>query len=198
LTYGQQGVLKYGVNADDHTVVYSEKGPQVLDREVGLMTKKPIRIDIRDKSHKLDPLSRLNYAKLYTVEHNVKVLFIGRVAKHHEQDVVIAFNQTHPPVPSRPTHSYRPDSPVFSHTGGADPVYPPAIPDPTGSTGWGTSGADESYYPAPTPYSPPTSQPYTHPLVFNPNPQISQSGQHEPPPQEQYHQPTYDDGYERD
>jgi hypothetical protein len=28
---------------------------------------------IKDPSHNLDPMPRLNYAKLYTVEHNVKV-----------------------------------------------------------------------------------------------------------------------------
>ena len=28
---------------------------------------------IKDPSHKLDPMPRLNYAKLHTVEHNVKV-----------------------------------------------------------------------------------------------------------------------------
>ncbi|KAH8790009.1 hypothetical protein F5882DRAFT_401600 [Hyaloscypha sp. PMI_1271] len=37
------------------------------------MTKKAIRIRIKDPSHKLDPMSRLNYAKLYAVKHNVKV-----------------------------------------------------------------------------------------------------------------------------
>ncbi|KAH8745335.1 hypothetical protein F5882DRAFT_235302, partial [Hyaloscypha sp. PMI_1271] len=82
LTYGFQGVLKYGVHPIDHAVVYSSRrdGPYISDREEGLMTKKPIRIEIKDPAHKLDPLSRLNYAKVYTVEHNVKVLFIGKVA----------------------------------------------------------------------------------------------------------------------
>lgn len=45
----------------------------ILECEGGLMTKKAIRIRIKDPSHKLDPMSRLNYAKLYAVKHNVKV-----------------------------------------------------------------------------------------------------------------------------
>jgi Family of unknown function (DUF6590) len=32
---------------------------------------------------KLDPASRINYAKMYTIEYNVKVFFIGSV--HHKQ-----------------------------------------------------------------------------------------------------------------
>jgi hypothetical protein len=44
---------------------------------------------------KLDPNSRMNYAKVYTVEHNVKVLFIGRIAPKYEQQVVIDYNHIH-------------------------------------------------------------------------------------------------------
>jgi hypothetical protein len=91
--------LKHGVHPEDHAVVYSSKsqGPYFLEREKGLMTKHPIRIEVIKDSHKLDPLSRLNYAKLYTVEHNVKVLFIGKVAKNYERDVKYSYNQAHPP-----------------------------------------------------------------------------------------------------
>lgn len=39
----------------------------------------PIRIEVGSPRHGLDPTSRLNYAKIYTVEHNLKVSFIGRV-----------------------------------------------------------------------------------------------------------------------
>lgn len=41
----------------------------------------PIRIEMKSRRHSLDPISRLNYAKVYTVEHHVKVSFIGRVHK---------------------------------------------------------------------------------------------------------------------
>ncbi|PMD23432.1 hypothetical protein NA56DRAFT_71340 [Hyaloscypha hepaticicola] len=99
LTYGNQGVLKRGVHPEDHAVIYSSKskGPYVLEREKGLMTKHPIRVELFKESQKLDPLSRLNYAKLYTVEHNVKVFFIGRVAKNYERDVMNGYNEAHPP-----------------------------------------------------------------------------------------------------
>lgn len=44
---------------------------------------------------RLDPTSRMNYAKLYTVEHNVKVLFIGKIAPEDEQSLVLDYNRFH-------------------------------------------------------------------------------------------------------
>jgi uncharacterized C2H2 Zn-finger protein len=148
LTYGYQGVLKYGIHPEDHAVVYSSKkdGPYLLDREKGLMSNKPIRIDIKDASHKLDPLSRLNYAKIYTIEHNVKVLFIGRVARNYEQEVIIAFNQAHPPLGPSP-HDYRPDSPVFSHAEGPTPDYSASYS--SGAQQYPSSYATANSYPYP-------------------------------------------------
>jgi hypothetical protein len=106
LTYGNQGVLKRGVHPEDHAVVYSSRrdGPYVLEREKGLMSKHPIRIEVINDAQKLDPLSRLNYAKLYTVEHNVKVCFIGRVARNYERDVRHGYNEAHPPFMAGPSH----------------------------------------------------------------------------------------------
>ena len=73
------------------------KGLTCSNVEKGLMTKHPIRIEVIKDSHKLDPLSRLNYAKLYTIEHNVKVLFIGKVARNYERDLRHGYNEAHPP-----------------------------------------------------------------------------------------------------
>jgi len=48
---------------------------------------------------KLDPASRLNYEKIYTVEHNVKVCFVGRLAsKSEEKNVITHYNESHPPL----------------------------------------------------------------------------------------------------
>ncbi|KAG4435146.1 hypothetical protein IFR05_009378 [Cadophora sp. M221] len=104
LTYGRQATLKNGAHGEDHAAVYSNhhktSGPTILSEES--MTKEPIKIDIRLGSEKLDPLSRLNYAKVYTVEHNVEVNFIGRVNQHFEQQVVLDYNKTHGPIADRP------------------------------------------------------------------------------------------------
>ena len=74
MTYGGQGVLKKGVHAKHHTAIYSGEEARVFkgEKEKG-MTKRPIRITTSSPRHKLDKASRLNYARVYTVEYNVKV-----------------------------------------------------------------------------------------------------------------------------
>jgi hypothetical protein len=198
LTYGFQGVLKYGVRPEDHAVVYSSRrdGPYISDREEGLMSKRPIRIEIKDPSHKLDPHSRLNYAKVYTVEHNVKVLFIGRVAEVFEQSVVTAFNDTHPPLDHSP-YEHRPDTPeeLVRHAEGPEPTYttvPMAIP--TASYSSGAQQYSSSYATTnPYPYPGPGAQPYTHTAVSSSQPEMPHTGQQQQPEDQ-----MYDDGYDVD
>ena len=178
------------------------------------MSKKPIRVEIKDPSHKLDPMSRLNYAKIYTVEHNVKVLFIGKVAENYEQAVVVAFNDTHPPLLSRP-YPERPDSPdVYTmNAQGVDPNYPSAMPIPGAgdSSAWGSTGTQtypssytapaypgsSSYSaPVPTPYSGPQSQPYG--LSYSATPTMPTSGYPPSTSQADYDHstPSYKDAYD--
>lgn len=53
----------------------------------------------KTRRDQLDTLSRLNYAKIYTVEYNVKVQFIGKL---HDKSIPYFkrdFNLTHQPLP---------------------------------------------------------------------------------------------------
>lgn len=45
------------------------------------MTKEALAVKISAPDLKLDRMSRINFGKIYTVEHNVKVLPIGKIAK---------------------------------------------------------------------------------------------------------------------
>jgi hypothetical protein len=119
-------VLKPGVHPDDHAVVYSSKkdGPYLLEREEGLMSKSPIRIEVTSEAHKLDPLSRLNYAKLYTVEHNVKVFFIGQVAQKYERALIIAYNEAHPPLDPGPQDHVGSSEDLTSFAEQTEPSWP--------------------------------------------------------------------------
>lgn len=100
MTYGGQGTLKKGVHAESHAVIYTSKAPVMKPGE--RITKKSIKMDPFSPRDKLDPTSRINYAKLYTVEHNVKVHFVGKVVEKHEQRVVTDYNGTHSPLTYRP------------------------------------------------------------------------------------------------
>jgi hypothetical protein len=51
-----------------------------------------IRVSPKEKKAKMDPKSRLNYAKIYTIEHNVKVKPYGVVHHHFIHLLVHTFN----------------------------------------------------------------------------------------------------------
>jgi len=99
LTYSGQGTLKRGVHASDHAVIYTDKskGPTMLPREC--LTKAALRMEPENSRHKLHLASRVNYAKVYTVEHNVKVQFIGTLARNAQAQLIADYNSQHPPLP---------------------------------------------------------------------------------------------------
>jgi hypothetical protein len=160
LTYGGQGTLKNGVHADDHAVIYTSKseGPVLLKTKSGRqekLKKKAIRMNPINLSHKLDYASRVNYAKVYTVEHNVKVFFIGAIAHSSQQQLVSDYNLAHPQIPNAPPSTGR-SSPDLDNQDmvcaeGPTPSYPHSqamtIPTPRNarSTG-GTSGSYSGSY----------------------------------------------------
>lgn len=123
-TYNQQGVLKAGVHAEHHAVIYTGTEPAPLAGEVEKgLTRQSIKMSYKDPRHKLDKMSRLNYAKLYTIEHNVKVWFIGHISKDWERQVKWDYDQSHPPMLPPSTSIAPPAAPeLFSHAhGGYDP-----------------------------------------------------------------------------
>lgn len=80
LTYQRQATNKPGVKREEHAIIYTgDSPPEPLPGESPL-EKLPIQMTPKSPREKLDPASRINYAKYYTVEHNVKVKFIGRLA----------------------------------------------------------------------------------------------------------------------
>lgn len=62
-----------------HGILYSIPGrPELLKAEprLGFL---PVRMEMDVSTEKLARTARINYSKLVTVEHNVKVFFIGRI-----------------------------------------------------------------------------------------------------------------------
>jgi hypothetical protein len=77
-----------------HAIIYSSKDlPKELEGE-GKLSKAPIRVKIDNLYDKLDPESRVNYSKLYTVEHNIKVQFIGEVYENSKHTFFRDFERT--------------------------------------------------------------------------------------------------------
>jgi hypothetical protein len=84
-TYNGQGVTKTGLSEDDrqaHSIVYmTDTRPSCLPAEEQDLIKKPIAVEKASPDQQLDPMSRLNFKKIYTVEHNVKVMNVGKVTR---------------------------------------------------------------------------------------------------------------------
>ncbi|KFX97575.1 hypothetical protein O988_04809 [Pseudogymnoascus sp. VKM F-3808] len=92
LTYSKRGSNKPGIKPEHHAIIYTElnqanrsrhhrQTPQVSEGETPLPNA-PIRVEPNEARHQLTMSSRLNYAKVYTIEHNVKVCFVGRIHKN--------------------------------------------------------------------------------------------------------------------
>jgi len=147
MTYGGQGVNKRGVHAKYHTIIYTNKTPVAFkgEKEKGL-TKKPIRVEPSGPRHKLDLASRLNYAKLYTVEYNVKVWFIGKVHSRSEWQLGTDYNRVHPPLESPLKSRGLPQDESCKDNVAYSSSYLPT-----------TTNSSRSSYRAATTYSPPTS-----------------------------------------
>ncbi|OLN97492.1 hypothetical protein CCHL11_01298 [Colletotrichum chlorophyti] len=91
LTYQGKGCNKSGVKANRHGIIYahSKHPPKPLPKEPKLGFP-PVRAKMLIEGEKLAKESRINYAKLVTVEHNVKVFFIGYIPAEGFEDVTAA------------------------------------------------------------------------------------------------------------
>ncbi|MCJ1318706.1 hypothetical protein MMC15_004036 [Xylographa vitiligo] len=78
-THSGQATLKKGLDQKKHTIVYSGQAPPPKLPGEKKLNKDPIRVNIVNEEEKLDERSRINLAKTYSVEHNVKVKIVGTV-----------------------------------------------------------------------------------------------------------------------
>ncbi|KAI9723285.1 MAG: hypothetical protein M1812_001168 [Candelaria pacifica] len=79
-TYGGQGATKRGIRQGDHAIIFTgDKVPQYLEGE-DKITKDALQVIPDSPDAILDLRSRVNFGKIYTVEHNVKVKTVGLVA----------------------------------------------------------------------------------------------------------------------
>ncbi|KAK3905917.1 hypothetical protein C8A05DRAFT_12304 [Staphylotrichum tortipilum] len=88
LTYERQGCKKRGVKPLKHGIIHqSGRRPRTLPDEPRLGFD-PVRVNMYEMTEQLVKESRVNYAKLTTIEHNVPVLFIGSVVPDDFNNIV--------------------------------------------------------------------------------------------------------------
>lgn len=79
-TYGGQGSAKRGIDAAAHAIIYMCDQKPAKSSDETKLSKRAIAVNPARADQKLDRMSRLNFGKVYTVEHDVKVMDIGTVA----------------------------------------------------------------------------------------------------------------------
>jgi len=107
-TYQGQATLRPNLpDAQQHAIIYTSPQPPaelcVYDSDGNIaasenLTKKPIRVisECKGPDGDLGPLSRINYAKLYTVEKYVRILNIGKVHDDSMEDLLASCFFTRP------------------------------------------------------------------------------------------------------
>lgn len=113
VSYGSQGVGKRGVVKSEHAIIYTgERVPlptmeERPKRDEEPMRPRAIRVVPDDPINKLDPMSRIDFAKVHTIQHNIKVKPYGTVHQHSEEPLLSQFGNVWQP---HLTASRRPDA----------------------------------------------------------------------------------------
>lgn len=190
-------MLKPGVFGECHTIIFTES-PKALRGEDkdGNLRLMPVKVTPSNPRDKLDPASRLNYGRLYTVDHNVKVWVVGRIHRDFEQQLQLDFDRFHPEIKNSgrplPSNSYDTDGqPQASHpqalSTACQPVHTSVYKyDQTSSIPYTSPGSyyskDQAYslytprpnaYPRSTSYGLPESSIETTPGPYHPSAQSS-------------------------
>ncbi|KAH7062218.1 hypothetical protein B0J12DRAFT_230432 [Macrophomina phaseolina] len=159
-TYNRKGVSKKGVIKGEHSIVhtgpYPPSTPEWEDPREEML--QPIPVRPRDPAEsKMDAMSRLNYAKPYTVEHNVKSLDFGDVPPEWIPTLrqnfitVLQLEQAGglPTIPRNAAASgmspYSPDSTASNYQYSSSPTPNRGYPQYTAS-GAGTGEGYDHYY----------------------------------------------------
>lgn len=59
------------------------------------MNKDPLRVELVDNSQKLDPRSRVDFGKPFSIQHNVKVKEVGVLAQQDMHKLIGYWKQYH-------------------------------------------------------------------------------------------------------
>jgi hypothetical protein len=89
-TYQGRGVAKSGLSKTDrlaHAIIYmSGSDAKQAAAEKDMMEKAPLAVSAAAADQKLDIMSRINFGKVHTIEHNVKVMDVGRISREDMKD----------------------------------------------------------------------------------------------------------------
>ncbi|TKA44657.1 hypothetical protein B0A54_04607 [Friedmanniomyces endolithicus] len=108
VTYGARGVSKFGVTKFEHGIIYTGSAvPEPLpaerpNRGERAMNATAIRVTPDAQGMKLDEMSRIDYAKVHTIEHNLKVAAVGVVHPASMEALITQFRSVWDQAIDRP------------------------------------------------------------------------------------------------
>ncbi|KAK3075501.1 hypothetical protein LTR53_001118 [Teratosphaeriaceae sp. CCFEE 6253] len=112
-TYRGQSMRKDGIRIHEHGIIYTGKTPPEptdVPRHGPQMQQHPLKVDPDDRTERLDPLSRIDYAKQHNLDHKHRVRPIGKVSQHSLPYLLAQYE----------TVNFRPSSPRLER---AESVY---------------------------------------------------------------------------
>lgn len=81
-TYGGQGLAKSGFDPDKHALVFDERLDEPQTRlDESFLKGPPLAVCMETPFEKLDPMYRINFGVIYTVEHNMEIRDVGHIAE---------------------------------------------------------------------------------------------------------------------
>jgi hypothetical protein len=160
-TYGKQGCGKSGLAKWQHCIVYTGRDvPELLPGEAPRKTEQgmltPIRVRATRRGGSMYKESRINFAKLYTVEHNVKVYDFGDVHENFVGQLIASWEWVlncdldgKPKTVSEPTPALQPlvNQPLQTVIEDV-PSVPPGVPPIHGSatSAWTDTSTDNQLH----------------------------------------------------
>jgi hypothetical protein len=78
-TYSRQGTSKTRVSPHDHAPLVLAGQTVKWHANEGRLSKKPIHFKLEDTDVDINPMSRIDFSRIYTLEYTVKVRSVGRV-----------------------------------------------------------------------------------------------------------------------
>jgi len=102
-TYSGHATTKPGLVVQDHAVIAPVGGSVQLHPKERQLMKSPLFVIVEDEAVSIDPMSRINFAKVYTVEYNVKIRRIGRICPDSMKDLEDYFLESMGPKSQAPS-----------------------------------------------------------------------------------------------
>jgi hypothetical protein len=156
-SYNGVGPLKSGIQLSDHGFIYSKAPPERIE---GMQTR-PLKLNLAKGAQNLRDLSLVNYAKVYTVETNVKVKDVGELDSESRRILRRYFRKVFSDIESDfdvAEATPRASAASLVGVGGGVEGYPvPVPPAPQGMSSYST--ATFASDPAASGYPPPNQYP---------------------------------------